>query len=66
MNTYVTIKDSYGWPYPIKVTTTWDSKSSKPAQLRSIVIRENGFPKGPMQLSRALLRERERLGGPAR
>jgi hypothetical protein len=44
--TYVAIKDNFGRKYPIKVTTTWAYKSSKSAQLRSIVIRENGFPKG--------------------
>ncbi|NUS07368.1 MAG: hypothetical protein HOV97_32950 [Nonomuraea sp.] len=44
--TYVTIKNSVGQKYPIKVTTTWAYKTSKSAQLRSIVIRENGFPRG--------------------
>jgi hypothetical protein len=44
--TYVAIKDHRGRSYPIKVTTTWAYKSSTSAQLRSIVIRENGFPKG--------------------
>lgn len=44
--TYVSIKDHVGRKYPIKVTTTWAYKTSKSAQLRSIVIRENGFPKG--------------------
>ncbi|RSN11585.1 hypothetical protein DMB42_13470 [Nonomuraea sp. WAC 01424] len=43
--TYVSIKDSVGQRYPIKVTTTWAYKSPKSALLRSIVIRENGFPK---------------------
>ncbi|MGS2646908.1 hypothetical protein [Streptosporangium sp. LJ11] len=44
--THVAIKDHRGRQYPIKVTTTWAYKSSKSAQLRSIVIRENGFPRG--------------------
>ncbi|WP_336212563.1 hypothetical protein [Nonomuraea sp. LPB2021202275-12-8] len=46
VNTYVTIKDHHGRKYPIKVTTTWAYKSPKSALLRSIVIRENGFPRG--------------------
>ncbi|MEV4566301.1 hypothetical protein AB0K12_21265 [Nonomuraea sp. NPDC049419] len=44
--TTVSIKDHRGRNYPIKVTATWAYKSSTSAQLRSIVIREAGFPKG--------------------
>ncbi|MGV9380534.1 hypothetical protein ACWDRB_32300 [Nonomuraea sp. NPDC003707] len=44
--THVTVKDSRGRSYPIKVTATWAYRSPTSARLRSIVIRENGFPRG--------------------
>lgn len=44
--TKVRIKDHRGRKYPIKVTTTWDYRNARSAQLRTIVIRENGFPRG--------------------
>ncbi|MGI5285010.1 hypothetical protein ACQEVF_16960 [Nonomuraea polychroma] len=46
MVTHVAVKDSHGRSFPIKVTTTWDYRSPTSAQLRTIVIRENGFPRG--------------------
>lgn len=44
--TYVSIKDHAGRNYPIKVTATWKYLSPTRAVLRSVVIRENGFPRG--------------------
>ncbi|MEV4566302.1 hypothetical protein AB0K12_21270 [Nonomuraea sp. NPDC049419] len=42
----VRIKDHKGRNYPIKVSVTFRYINSKTAQMRTIVLRENGFPKG--------------------